>query len=103
MNNSLNLKNKQIFVTGADGFIGSHLVEKLVTMGASVKALCCYNSYGSLGWLEDLDTSVLNSVEIVFFWNTHSDRLVSRYCISWRRHNAHTARTASRETFFDRR
>lgn len=66
MNNRLNLKNKQIFVTGADGFIGSHLVEKLVTMGAPVKALCCYNSHGSLGWLEDLDTSVLNSVEIVF-------------------------------------
>ncbi len=42
-------------VTGADGFIGSHLVEKLVAKGYSVKALSQYNSFNNWGWLEDID------------------------------------------------
>ena len=45
---------KKIFVTGADGFIGSHLVELLVEEGFDVTALCIYNSNGSWGWLENL-------------------------------------------------
>ena len=44
----------KIFVTGADGFIGSHLVEKLVELGHKVTALCLYNKDNSLGCLEDL-------------------------------------------------
>lgn len=51
----MNLTNKKIFVTGADGFIGSHLTEILVKCGAKVKALSCYNSFNNWGWLEDLD------------------------------------------------
>jgi NAD dependent epimerase/dehydratase len=43
---------KRVLVTGADGFIGSHLTEALVAAGAQVRALCCYNSNGSLGWLD---------------------------------------------------
>src|SRR5438445_9924420 len=39
-------------VTGADGFIGSHLVERLVELGADVRAFCFYNSRGSWGWLD---------------------------------------------------
>ena len=39
-------------VTGADGFIGSHLVERLLDDGVEVSALCMYNSNGSLGWLD---------------------------------------------------
>lgn len=46
--------NKKIFVTGADGFIGSHLTETLVRKGAEVRALAFYNSLGSLGWLDKL-------------------------------------------------
>ena len=44
----------KVFVTGADGFIGSHLVELLVKKGYSVKAFCLYNSQGSWGWLDTL-------------------------------------------------
>lgn len=46
---------KKILVTGADGFIGSHLVELLVHEGYDVKALAQYNSFNNWGWLEDTD------------------------------------------------
>jgi NAD dependent epimerase/dehydratase len=49
------LKNRPVFVTGAEGFIGSHLVETLLARGYRVKAGVCYNSFGSIGWLEALD------------------------------------------------
>ncbi len=55
--------NKRILVTGADGFIGSHLVEMLVEKGANVKALSLYNSFNYWGWLEDIDTS--KNIEIL--------------------------------------
>lgn len=42
----------KVLVTGADGFIGSHLTEALVAQGADVRALCVYNSNGSFGWLD---------------------------------------------------
>lgn len=51
MNNTF----KKVLVTGADGFIGSHLVEMLFTEGFSVKALAQYNSFNSWGWLEDVE------------------------------------------------
>jgi NAD dependent epimerase/dehydratase len=49
-------KNKigNIFITGADGFIGSHLTERLVKEGYEVTALCIYNSIGTYGWLDRL-------------------------------------------------
>lgn len=46
---------KEILITGADGFIGSHLTEMLVAQGHQVKALCLYNSFNHWGWLEDVD------------------------------------------------
>ena len=49
----MNLKNRTVLVTGADGFIGSHLTEALVKEGAKVKALSYYNSFNSWRWLED--------------------------------------------------
>ncbi|MFJ6217082.1 SDR family NAD(P)-dependent oxidoreductase [Streptomyces sp. NPDC092296] len=54
-----------VAVTGAEGFIGSHLVEALVARGHRVRAMVQYNSFSSFGWLETLDADVLDSVEIV--------------------------------------
>jgi NAD dependent epimerase/dehydratase len=54
-----------VAVTGADGFIGSHLVEALVARGHRVRAMVLYNSFGSWGWLETLDTEVLDQVDVV--------------------------------------
>lgn len=49
------MKSKSVLITGADGFIGSHLAETLVQEGARVKALAQYNSFNYWGWLEDID------------------------------------------------
>jgi NAD dependent epimerase/dehydratase len=54
-----------VAVTGADGFIGSHLVEALVAAGHRVRALALYTSIGGWGWLDTLDTDVLGEVEVV--------------------------------------
>jgi nucleoside-diphosphate-sugar epimerase len=57
------LRDQNVLVSGADGFIGSHLVEKLVAAGARVRALSQYNSFNYWGWLEDL--ACLDGVEVV--------------------------------------
>ena len=61
---NLNLKNKKVIIIGADGFIGSHLADKLVKLGAKVKALTLYNAYNHIGWLEDLENTSLKEIEI---------------------------------------
>ena len=61
----INLKNKRILVTGADGFIGSHLVEKLCKSSSSIKAMCLYNSFNSWGWLDYVDPHIIKNTEIV--------------------------------------
>ena len=55
----------KIFVTGADGFIGSHLVENLVSLGHKVHALTLYNSRGFNGWLDSVDKKILQDVNII--------------------------------------
>ncbi|HEX6473354.1 MAG TPA: SDR family NAD(P)-dependent oxidoreductase [Streptosporangiaceae bacterium] len=54
-----------VAVTGAEGFIGSHLVETLVEAGHRVRAMAQYNSFDSRGWLDALPPDVLDSVEVV--------------------------------------
>lgn len=59
------LSGQQVLVTGADGFIGSHLVEQLVQSGARVRSLVYYNSWNQSGWLNDISRDVLQSVEML--------------------------------------
>ena len=58
--------NRRIFVTGSEGFIGSHLTEKLLKLGYFVKAYVCYNSFNSIGWLENIDKRYHKNLEIIF-------------------------------------
>ena len=53
------------FVTGADGFIGSHLVETLIDEGYDVTALCLYNSFGSWGWLDRIPKMKKKYLQVV--------------------------------------
>ena len=60
------LENKKILVTGAGGFIGSHLVEALVAGGANVRAMIKYNSRSDIGMLADTPESIQDNVEVIF-------------------------------------
>ncbi|PIP92421.1 MAG: NAD-dependent dehydratase [Bdellovibrio sp. CG12_big_fil_rev_8_21_14_0_65_39_13] len=62
MNESI--AGKLVSVTGADGFIGSHLVQLLVEKGAKVRALVYYNSWNEIGWLKELPQDILKKVEV---------------------------------------
>ena len=58
-------KYNKILVTGADGYIGSHLVEKLVADGCDVRAFVLYNSFNSWGWLDAIPQSTKDKIEVV--------------------------------------
>ena len=57
------MKNKNILITGADGFIGSHLTELMVQKGFNVTALSMYNSFNDWGWLEEVECK--NDIDII--------------------------------------
>jgi NAD dependent epimerase/dehydratase len=58
------MKNKRILITGADGFIGSHLTEALIRQGHNVRAFMLYNSFNSWGWLDHCGEDVKGKFEV---------------------------------------
>ncbi|NVB78327.1 MAG: SDR family NAD(P)-dependent oxidoreductase [Kofleriaceae bacterium] len=60
----MSLRGTKVLVTGSDGFIGSHVVERLVAEGASVRAFCLYNSQGSWGWLDTASRDVRDAIDV---------------------------------------
>jgi NAD dependent epimerase/dehydratase len=60
----MKLAGQRILVTGADGFIGSHLTEHLVRQGHSVRAFVLYNSFNSWGWLDDSPADIRDSLDV---------------------------------------
>jgi NAD dependent epimerase/dehydratase len=58
------LRGRRVLVTGADGFIGSHLTERLVADGAEVRAFCLYTSQGTLGWLDVVPEAIRSAIDV---------------------------------------
>jgi NAD dependent epimerase/dehydratase len=61
----MNWAQKKVLVTGAEGFIGSHLTERLVALGAEVKALVMYNSFNTWGWIDTFRPGEKNKMHII--------------------------------------
>ncbi|RZL07764.1 MAG: SDR family NAD(P)-dependent oxidoreductase, partial [Pedobacter sp.] len=60
----MDLKNKKVLITGADGFIGSHLTERLLAEGCHVRAFVYYNSFNSWGWLDTLSPDIKANIDV---------------------------------------
>jgi len=60
----MNWKNKKVLVTGSEGFIGSHLTEKLIELGSDIRAYVLYNAFNSWGWLDSFSKDKLDQIEI---------------------------------------
>jgi NAD dependent epimerase/dehydratase len=60
----MKLRDRKVLVTGADGFMGSHLVESLLNEGCKVRAFVFYNSFNSWGWLDTLPVGILRDLDV---------------------------------------
>ena len=60
----MDFENKKVLATGSDGFIGSHLIERMLKENCQVKAFVYYNSFNSLGWLDSFPKDKLKDIEI---------------------------------------
>ena len=61
----MNLEGKKVLVTGSEGFIGSHLTEKLVELGVDVTAFVLYNSFNNWGWIDTFAPQVKNQIKVM--------------------------------------
>jgi NAD dependent epimerase/dehydratase len=62
---TMNLKNKKVLITGSEGFIGSHLTERLIELGANVTAFVQYNSFNNWGWIDTFDKNIKDSINVI--------------------------------------
>ena len=72
-----NWKNKKVIITGSEGFIGSHLTEKLVSLGSQVTAFVLYNSFNSCGWIDTFKKEIRENVKI-FFGDIRDEAIVRK-------------------------
>ena len=70
-------KNKKVIITGSEGFIGSHLTEKLVSLGCKVTAFVLYNSFNSCGWIDTFKKEIRENVKI-FFGDIRDEAIVRK-------------------------
>ena len=72
-----------VMVTGADGFIGSHLTEELVKRGEKVRAFCLYNSFGSLGWIDTLPPELRRLMRLRYLDGMTCEQVCVELPCSW--------------------
>jgi dTDP-glucose 4,6-dehydratase len=70
---------KKILITGSEGFIGSHLTELLIKRGYKVRAFIMYNSFNSLGWLDDINPDINSKIE--FYFGIEFGQMIFNNCI----------------------